>query len=135
MSSLIGRNGIFWILFAVLGILLLIGISPQLIVGVMIISLGIYKLDFDIQQKKRKEERESLQVTLGELKEWMQKEYEYIRAVEAKYDQRFFHSGTEKAKTGKRMEKEYRELVRKLLQLENKMNDISRILIETRKRQ
>lgn len=143
-------NGIFWAIFAIMGVLIALRVSlVDIFLGVAVVLLGIFKVGNELQERAREKERESLQQTLKEIREWIEHEYRHLQRMEARYENRFFQLSKKRIAsdrrveknyrdivraTDKKIDKNYRELVRKVLQLENKMNDISRAFLKSQSR-
>lgn len=150
LLGIVGKNGIFWILFALMGALIALRVPfLEIVLGVIVIFLGLSKLGNDLQERKNQEGRESLQQTLQDIQKWLEREYRRLQRMEMRYENRFFQSDkkriamerkTEKnyrelvRTTDRKIEKNYRELVKKMLQLENKMNEVSRAFLTSKPR-
>jgi hypothetical protein len=136
------RHGIFWILFLLTGALLFFRFPwTEVLLGALAVMLGISQLEREIEEKRARENEKPVRETLEEIREWIQREYEFVKSMEARYDNRFFQSNRKRAELGRKMErawkeadrkteKNYRELVKKILEVENRMSKMSRAFLE-----
>ena len=131
------KSTVFWTLFALIGLLLALRLpAVEILLGVMAIFLGVYKLGDELDQRKSQKDREALQETLQDIRLWIEKEYEHLKRMETRYETRFFRmdskliaANRKAADASKLQEKAYRDLVRKILDLENRMNRDSRAFL------
>ncbi|MBL7160927.1 MAG: hypothetical protein ISS93_03715 [Candidatus Aenigmarchaeota archaeon] len=132
---------VFWILFALTGALLLLQ-SPwvEILLGVIVIFIGIHRLAWELERNRTGKEKESVQEALSEIMECLREEWEHVKEVESRYENRFFQMDKRRAdleervatlqkETDNKIENNYRELVRRILELDNKMNDVARAFL------
>ena len=136
-------GGIFWAVFALMGVVIALRAAwLEVALGIAVVFLGIAKLGNDLERKRLRGEQEALQETLQGIREWAQKEYEHIKGLESRYENRFFHAARKHMETERRAEKHYREmerrmeanyreLVKKVLEVDNKLAQLSRAFLTT----
>ncbi len=124
------KTRIFWILFIIMGIFLIGGILVNVIIidillGLIIIVIGVQKLDGEWHKKRMENEQGKIKETLGYMAEWVNASHGYMKKIRNSSENRIFRLDNERVDLDKKMEKSYRELVRKICELENKMNEIT----------
>ena len=129
-SGLLNKNSMFWLVFALIGVFLFFRLPLiEVIVGILVVFLGIYKIAEELDRRKAEHERTSIQKTLEDIRDWMEREHKFVKLIEGRYDNRFFQSNKKRIDVEKKLDKNYRDLTRKLLQIDNKLMDISRAFL------
>ena len=127
----------FWILFAVAGALLALQLTwTEVVLGLVLVILGLYKIANELEQKRHAKDRELIQQVLGEIMALLRQERASLKAMESKYEKRFFRHDTKLRDSGKKAnesekaaEKSYREIVKKIVELENRLFEVSRAFL------
>ncbi len=130
---------IFWIVFILIGIVSiftsLTGIlSPDLLVGLVIIVIGVEKLAIDFIYVKVKENQKRLNEGVYNVSRGIEQTYELTSRSKDRSEFRILQLDRKRIESEKRMEDRYRELAKKIIELENKLNDISKLLFKKSKR-
>jgi len=127
------HSRIFWVVFAITGGIIFFRLPfLEIVLGIAVILFGIGKIVSEAEQIRLAEERKEMQSTLKEIRDFLQEEFRYVQGMRARYDARFFSLDRKRAETDMRIERNYRELVRKILNVENRMSDISKAVKKTR---
>jgi len=136
-SVLAVDNVIFWVFFILMGFFVFLW-SVEIAIGLLVVMVGVHKIGGEIKIRRLTRERDNLQETLEEVREWVQKDYDYTKKLSEKYETRFFNvtknRGEVDKKVERKIEKNYREIVKQMVKLENKMNDITRVFLKRQPR-
>jgi len=141
LKSSFGFSGIvFWVCFVLMGAGIALMAPLEIVIGLLVIMLGISRISIELGNKRASRERKEIQQALENMSKWLQRDYELIQGIQQKYDRRFFRLAKKEAETRKRIEKgqsgvkkemdqNYRDVARKILQLDNKLMEISRAFL------
>lgn len=132
-------NKMFWLLFAVAGAVYIAAIfwiiSPfhlDLVLGLIIIFAGIHRLGAEfIHRSLRKSQDETVRA-VNELLQWAEKSYDYTRAFKDRHERRIYRLDQKRAALEDKLEEQFRSAVKKIIELENKLNRLARALGEER---
>jgi predicted HTH transcriptional regulator len=124
-------NRTFWAFFVLLGILITIGIFIDafllyVFLGMVVISMGIMKLGEELSNEKIKDEHRRLRETMDYVTQWMNSNQDFVSAVKDKTDYRFYHVNRRKNDLEQKIEDNYRSVVKKIIDLENKLSELAR---------
>lgn len=124
-------NKIFWGMFIVIGIgfvfLALYGslLFLDLLLGFAIITMGLHKLGEEYSVKTFKKDQVQLSESMGDISKWMQDSNKYLNELKELQAYNIKTLGTREQDIESQMEKNYRNLARKIIELENRLNEIS----------
>ena len=82
-----------------------------------------------MEKRQEERERQALQQTLHQIREWLQTHYEHVKAMETRYEGRFFHSQRKRIELDRKIDQHYRQLVKKILEMENRMGEMKRVFL------
>ncbi len=129
-------NKLFWALFIVIGIILIAGAVAgvlslvEILIAFMVIAIGAEKLGEEISDKKLQEEQGKINRDLIFISRWLENNNVFTRQMKDRHEQRFFKLDNKRADIEKKHELGYRELAKKILDVENRMNEVSRALLQ-----
>lgn len=134
----VSNGRIFWIVFIIIWVLLMVGISQRIIIfdlllGLIIIILGLAKLSDDLRKKEFIDITTKTSKNLEQINDYLTTHYDFNKKINDKHNYRFFQLNKKRLKTEKKIEKNYRELAKKILDLENKLNDIKKLVVKKEK--
>ncbi len=131
-------NRVFWIFFiAAAGLFVALTATGfkdvfalDMILGLVIIFAGVHRLGQEhLNRRLRRAQKES-ERTVSELLQWAHKSYDYTRGFKESHETRLFSLDSKRAKHEKKTEEQYRDTVRKIVELENKLSKLGRMLSE-----
>ena len=127
------RNRLFWLLFLILGSTLISGIVVNVfyidvILGLFLVIIGLYKLGEEIFSKNLKKEQERVSEDIDNVMEWLSHSYEFTKHLKNTHENRLHHLDKKRAEMGDKIENNYRDVVRKVIEVENKLSKTSREL-------
>lgn len=125
---------IFWIFFLILGILFTVAsfirfIYLDIFLGVLIMAMGLEKLSEELIRKRHSEHEKRYAEQLREMKEQIDQSIRKAQSIYEKSDLRFHNAESKRSEIEQKIEDNYDSLAKKIIQLENKMNEISRFLV------
>jgi methylated-DNA-protein-cysteine methyltransferase-like protein len=133
----------FWILFVATAVALFFmgrglgGTMVDLFFWLMIIILGTGKLSEEFFDRKLMRYQDDIYKKIHQVSKQLEQTFELANRGLAKADHRFFRISTistsMKKDLQKDSEKKYRELVRKIIEVENNMNKLARVVAEKQK--
>jgi len=128
------RNKVFWLLFIILGAVLVSGIMTSvfyidILMGLFLVIIGIYKLGEEFITDNIKREQERVSEDIDNVMEWLSHSYEFTKRMKDTHENRLHHLDNKRADMDRRIEKNYREIVRKIIEVENRLNKTSKELI------
>ena len=124
-------NQAFWLLFIAIGILVISGsilAVPllDLALGLLLIALGLHKIYEEVRHKSQEEERKTLLKYLDKINTWLSSSHAHNKKLAAKADYRVHNLDRKQSNLERKIDKSYRELARKIIELENELNRISK---------
>lgn len=128
------RNKVFWLVFIILGAVLVSGIMTSVfyidvLMGLFLVIIGIYKLGEEFITDNIKREQERVSEDIDNVMEWLSHSYEFTKRMKDTHENRLHHLDNKRADMDRRIEKNYREIVRKVIEVENRLNKTSKELI------
>lgn len=121
------KSLLFWIIFAGAGILVFVRFPfGEIVIGIMVIAVGIYTLGRELEEQRQVEERAQLKDTLIQIQDWLQSEHAYVKNLESKYENRFFQTNKKRISIEKKLEKQQRDVIKKILDLDNRLMEVAR---------
>lgn len=132
-------NRLFWILFVVIGIILIMGAAfgvlslVEVLLAFIVIAIGAEKLGEEISDKRLQDEQGRINRDLLFISRWLENNNIFTRQLKDRHEMRFLKLDNKRAEIEKRHETGYRELARKIFDVENKLNEVSRALLHEMK--
>lgn len=127
-----GWNKLFWTLFIVIGAILIIGsiigifTLVEVLIAFIVIAIGAEKLGEEISDKRLQEEQGRINRDLMFVSRWLENNNVFTRQMKDRHEMRFFNMDQKRAETEKSQESSYRDMARKLIDLENRVNQLSK---------
>jgi len=124
------RNRIFWALFIILGVFVIGGIFINLffidiILGILMIIIGLQRIEDEHYKEKLEKERRKTNDALNYMAQWLDASHDYITRTKNKHENRLFNLDRKKASLDSRMEMNHRDVVKKIIELENRFNELT----------
>jgi hypothetical protein len=128
------RNKIFWVLFIVIGAVLISGMVINvffidILLGLFLVIIGLYKFGEEHITDSMRNEQERVSEDMDNVMEWLSHSYEFTKRMRDRHENRLHHLDSKRAEMDGKIEKNYRELVRKIIEVENRLNKTSRDLL------
>lgn len=125
------RNKIFWALFIILGSFMISGIMinvfyVDILLGLFLVIIGLYKLGDEFITDKLGHEQKRIMDDMDSVLEWLNHSYDFTKSLQSRHENRIHKLDNKRADMDKRIESNYRDLVRKIIEVENKLNKTSR---------
>lgn len=124
-------NKFFWLLFLVIGIVIISGAvlgllsMVEVLVAFIVIAIGAEKLGEEISDKRLQEEQEKINRDLIFISKWLENNNMFTRQMKDKHETRLFNLDKKRAETDEKHEFSYRELAKKIFEIENRMNKLT----------
>lgn len=132
---------IFWIVFAVMGISVaaggvgnLISFEFFLILGVFMVIIGAGKLAEEISKHKLTNYQDDLYKKIHQISQHLERTFNLADSYKNKTEFRLHKLDQRRKRMEIKTERSYRDIARKIIELENKTNRISKIVIERERR-
>ncbi len=129
----------FWMLFVLLEIAIILGniwfYSPiGIILGFVVIVAGFAKVSDHVFHKGvRTEVRENKQ-TMNKMTSWLNRQYELTQGIKNVHDRRIHKLDIKRTDLEDQVERKYRELAGKIIDIENRLSLVSRALLSQSKK-
>jgi hypothetical protein len=132
---------VFWLLFIIIGAIITTGTLGNLfifdiILGVAVIIIGVQKLAEEIRSKRLASEQEKISSNAASIFQWLNSSHAYTKKIKTRTDNRFYHMDNKRIKAEKRadeIENDIDILAKKMIELENKLNEIIRVFLRKEK--
>lgn len=140
---LANESWVFWVVFILMGFFVALQ-SLEVALGLLVVAVGVHKVGSELRLRRMRRERSSLEETLNNVRELLERDYEYVRELQKQNDSRFFHlnknrGGVDKViekrqkilsrEIDKKLDETQRILIKKIIDLDNKLNDVSRAFL------
>ncbi len=124
----------FWVLFIIAGALVITGsfiriMFLDILLGIIVIAIGIQKLGEDLYGEELDREKGEIKEGVKYLTNWIDSNQNLTKNIKTRHEHRFHHIDRKRIEMDGIMKKGYRELAKKILETENKLNEISRALV------
>jgi len=123
-------NKLFWAVFVASVLIYLAvagnGSSFQILAGFFIIVMGAAKISEEILYKKTMRYHNDLYSKFYDLSRQLEKTVDLTLGIQSKSDSRFFVVDKKRIETDVKIEDNYRSLAKKLIEVENKLNKLTR---------
>jgi len=132
-------NNAFWVLFIIMGALVIAGFAIRvlyldLVLGFFVIAIGVFKLGEELTSKEISEKHEDIKDNIRYLSHQMDAGNLFTRKIKEKHEHRFLRLDSRRNEIESTVEEKYDSLAKKLIQLENKLNDVTKAIVEVSKR-
>jgi hypothetical protein len=125
-------NKIFWILFVIAGItyitaqvFALIDITNlDLVLGLILIVVGLHRIGTEYTQRTIKRIQDDTNRSVNELLQWAEKSYDYTRGFKDRHELRIHRLDVKRAELEEKVEEQFRDAVKKVLEIENRVNKV-----------
>ena len=129
----------FWLLFVVMGIFVVTGTFLQvvfldLMIGFLVIAIGLLKLSEEFTHKDLTSRHSNINESLRYLTHMVDSSNSTLVRNNEKHENRFLHFDKKRAEIEETIEDKYDSLAKKIIQQENKLNDVTKALVEVAKR-
>lgn len=126
----------FWMLFVLLETVIVIGSlvmfsSLGVIMGFVVVAAGFSKVSDHVHHKKARSEMTEHKETVKRVTNWLNRQYELTQGIKKLHDHRFHKAEGKRSELGENIEKRYRELAGKIIDLENKLNVVSKVTLSS----
>ena len=120
-------NKLFWIAFFLAAAVFIYSIFfgyvfLDLVLGLVIIFAGIRWLGQELLNRRIRRVQDDSIRTINELLQWAQKSYDYTRFFKDRHEKRLHNLDVKRARLEEKTEDQFRDAVKKVIQLENKLN-------------
>lgn len=131
---------IFWVVFLVMGISIIAGeafafISFEffLILGIFMIIIGAGKLAEEISKNRIINYQDDIYRKIHQISSHLERTFNLADSYRIKTEYRLHKLDMKREEAERKIEGSYRDLARKIIEMENRVNRVSRILIEREK--
>jgi hypothetical protein len=131
------HDKVFWMLFVLLELAIIMGniwaFTPiGAILGFVLIGVAFARFGDYILHKERTAQMKSHNNAIERMKSWLNNQYELTQGIKELHDYRFHKLESKKIEIDENVERKYRELVGKIIDVENRLNLVSRAVIAQR---
>jgi hypothetical protein len=124
-------DSIFWVLYVVTGVAIIVAASLQImpteyLLGLVIVIIGIERLGVEFAHRKMLEKQSELSENLFYVSKGLEENFNVAADSKQKNDYRAYQLDKKRIKTEKDLNSKYRDAVTKILELENKINKVSK---------
>lgn len=129
-------NKMFWLFFALAGTVFIVSVLLgfvsllylDILLGIVLIFTGIHRLGEEFYNRKLKNTQDDSIRAINEILQWAEKSYDYTRSFKDLHERRIYRLDQKRAKHEKTVEVQFRDAVRKIIEMENKLNKNMRSL-------
>jgi len=124
-------NKVFWALFLAAVAVLLGGLFGNLplfdvLLALILIVIALHKVEEDVLHSKIDYEKTYTDANIRRMNHLLGNHHIFTRNLKDVHEYRLHNLDTRRAELDFRLEQNYRELVRKIIEVENKLNDLSK---------
>lgn len=121
----------FWAFFVLIGLVMIFGsilnvTYLDILLGLFVVILGIQKLGEENRAVSIEAKQEKIERNLDQVNHWTNSTYDYINNMKSRHEYRLYHLGEKRSELEEKAENNYREIAKKLFDLENKINELAR---------
>jgi hypothetical protein len=125
---------IFWVLFVILEAAVVIGnawnYTPMgVIIGFLVLAIGFARFGDYMVHKEREEAMKKHNSAIERMKVWLTNQYQLTQGIKELHDYRLHNMEKRKIDMDEKIEKNYRELAGKIMDIENRVNLVSKVVI------
>lgn len=133
-------NQVFWGLFIIAAAIMVVGffanvIYVDIMLGLIVVGMGLSMIAFEITSRKLRKDQYRISEALDFVAQWLENSHNYNKAMHRKSDIRFHNYDKKHADIETKIEDNYRSLARKIIEVENKLNMITKAEIRDVARQ
>lgn len=130
---------IFWVMFVVLEAAIIVGNiwvnSPvALILGFVVILIGTAKLGDDMFRRSMHHDHLASKETINKMRNWLNRQYELTQGIKDLHEHRLHKVDRKRTELEEILDKRYRELAGKMIDIENRLSLVGRAVISSHKR-
>ena len=123
-------NRIFWAFFVFIGLVVIFGtlfraLYIEVLLGLVVIIIGIHKLGEEKHSINMEDAQRRVSRNMDYMIHWSNSMHDYVKGMKDRHEYRLHHLDSKRAEMEKKIEDNYKDLVRKLLELENRMNELA----------
>jgi Fic family protein len=123
----------FWLFFMLAGAILIAGfitstIFADLLLSAVVIAIGLHGLLEEFTHRESRKAFRRVDESLQQLTEWVEKSHLFAKSTRERHELRLYHIDNRRAQAEQKLEKRARELSRKIVDLENRVNSIKKSL-------
>ena len=126
------QNKLFWGVFTVALLFLLASLFSrgliEIALGLVLVAVGLHRLDLELKHRNQEDSRKKFENYLQNVGNWLNSNHSTNNDWASKYDLRLHNLDKKRASFEKKVEKEYRDLVRKFIETESKLNRLAKTL-------
>jgi hypothetical protein len=127
---------LFWLLFALAGTMFVATVFLgavslfylDIILGVALVVMGVHMLGEEFFHRSMRKSHDDSNRTINELLQWAEKSYDYTRAFKDRHERRIYRLDHKRSEHEKMVDEQFRSAVKKVIELENKLNKAVRTL-------
>lgn len=124
----------FWMLFVLLEVAIILGnvwlFTPVgVIVGFVLMAIALARFGDYLLHKENKHKMNKNEETVERMKGWLNNQYQLTQGIKDLHDYRFHKIERKKIEIDEKIDKNYRDIAGKIIDLENRLNLISRAVI------
>jgi hypothetical protein len=125
---------VFWVLFVLLEAAIIAGnawnYTPMgAIMGFLVLAIGFARFGDYMAHKERQIAMKGHENSIERMKEWLNNQYQLTQGIRDLHDYRLHNMEKRKIELEEKLEKNYRELAGKIMDVENRLNLVSRVVI------
>lgn len=133
LSSYDYWNRLFWIVFIVLGIFIIVGTIGNIffvdvMIGLVVVIIGMERLAEEVDKQAIRGEQTRIHQNLDYVSTWLGDSYAFAKSVRTHQDNRLHRFDVKRAEMQHTIEQNHRDLVRKILEVDNNHTRLSRKL-------
>ncbi len=123
----------FWISFAALAALTVYSLFTRvffidLLAGLLVILVGLQGLLYEYNQRLLINDRKKIRENFDYIVQWLDNNYSFLKTINTKHENRLHTLDVKRARTDEKLEKLFRDAVRKIIDVENKLNKTIKIV-------
>ena len=124
----------FWMLFVLLELTIIMGnvwfFSPLcVILGFVVLGVAFARFGDYILHKERETQMKRHNQAIEKMKSWLNNQYHLTQGIRDLHDYRFHSMDRKKADLEEKIEDKYTDLAKKIIEVENRLNLVSRVVI------
>lgn len=131
---------IFWVLFLLMGISVVAGLAASLVtfefflvLGFFMVIIGAGKLADEISGQKLVNHQDDIYKKLQQFAQHLETTFNLVDSQKTRTEFRMHKMGLKASEIERNAERNYRDIVRKVIEVENKMSRLSKVIIEREK--
>ena len=126
-------NAAFWLAFILAGAFLISGLITgtffaDIILSLLVITAGLHGILEEVTAKENRGVIRKIDTSIQQLSEWFQKSHLFAKDTREKFDFRLHKLDTKRGQLDQKLEKRSRDLMTRMIYLENKYNSLQKSL-------